>query len=681
QYIMGRGIGCVHDYSRSLEQGYLPILIERIKDKSITYETKVFVSLERSPLIEANNQGTDFLIADRFGAGAYLTESQKAEADQRWQNWQATEREETVAYLQTTITNSDPAPRYAWYKAPRPAYVGDSKTRRIPINCAFSQGFGRFSDDRVFCTVKLNDLPLSQEEIAVLVKPGETIVIDVAIPHQPVSEARARALLQQNLTERLQACRTYWENRRSEAARIEIPEKPVYEMLQAGPIHLDISTYGNQPEGTLTPTIGVYSALGSESWPIILYFDSIGLHDKARRCIQYFYDKQHNNGFMRNFGSYMLETGAVLWVTAEHYAYTRDDDWLMSLMPGIHKACQYLLAWRENNKRPELKGKGYGMLEGRSSDTPDDESRMYLLNAYTYKGLAEIAKACLSLDPDCWQPILDEIALYRQDIRDSLVNNLAKGPVVPLNDGTWCPTCAPWAGGNGPVSLYTDSHNWYTHGSFVTRDSHMNTLTFCGIIDAEESLAELFMQYHCELFFHKNVRPSQPYYARHPYLHLLRGEAKAFIKNYYNALTSLADRETYSFWEHYFHASPHKTHEEGCFLMESRWMLYLEAGDTLRLLQGVPSRWLKAGQSIRLDDVASYFGHFSLTVTSKLDDGFINADIRFHDLDRIPVSVVIRLPHPEEKTVRSLSGGTLSERPDEYLIDIKQGQASLVVHY
>ncbi len=82
--------------------------------------------------------------------------------------------------------------------------------------------------------------------------------------------------------------------------------------------------------------------------------------------------------------------------------------------------------------------------------------------------------------------------------------------------------------------------------------------------------AEFIMNYQCEQFYVKNVRPSQPYYSRHPYLHLLRSESKAFIRNYYNALTSLADRETYSFWEHYFHASPHKTHEEGCFLMESR---------------------------------------------------------------------------------------------------------------
>ena len=38
-----------------------------------------------------------------------------------------------------------------------------------------------------------------------------------------------------------------------------------------------------------------------------------------------------------------------------------------------------------------------------------------------------------------------------------------------------------------------------------------------------------------------------------------------------------------------------KTHEEGWFLMQTRWMLYLEDGDRLRLLPGIPRRWLAAG--------------------------------------------------------------------------------------
>jgi hypothetical protein len=59
------------------------------------------------------------------------------------------------------------------------------------------------------------------------------------------------------------------------------------------------------------------------------------------------------------------------------------------------------------------------------------------------------------------------------------------------------------------------------------------------------------------------------------------------------------------FYEHFHGASPHKTHEEAWFLMAGGWMHYLEAGDTLRLLPGIPRAHLSSGQCER---VASFFG-------------------------------------------------------------------------
>ncbi len=86
------------------------------------------------------------------------------------------------------------------------------------------------------------------------------------------------------------------------------------------------------------------------------------------------------------------------------------------------------------------------------------------------------------------------------------------------------------------------------------------------------------------------------------------GMVKPFLKTYYNTFSALADRETYTFWEHLYHASPHKTHEEAWFLMETRWMLYMEDGSTLRLLNTIPREWMEDGKTIELNDVQSYFG-------------------------------------------------------------------------
>ena len=79
----------------------------------------------------------------------------------------------------------------------------------------------------------------------------------------------------------------------------------------------------------------------------------------------------------------------------------------------------------------------------------------------------------------------------------------------------------------------------------------------------------------------------------------------AFLSLYYHQIAALADRGTYTFWEHYFGASPHKTHEEGWFLMQTRWMLWLEHGETLNLQPAVPRAWLKDGKCIELERVAT----------------------------------------------------------------------------
>ena len=155
----------------------------------------------------------------------------------------------------------------------------------------------------------------------------------------------------------------------------------------------------------------------------------------------------------------------------------------------------------------------------------------------------------------------------------------------------------------------------------------------------------------------RNAGYSQPYYVRHDYAQLRRGEAAAFIKTYYNQFSALADRETYTFWEHYFGASPHKTHEEGWFLMQTRWMLWLEDGATLRLLTGVPRAWLEQGKAIKLEKVASYFGKLSLTVNSQVRAGCIEAEVKFHEPARKPRQVMLRLPHPlGSKAVRCTGG-------------------------
>jgi hypothetical protein len=444
-FAIGRGIGCERDLKRYLDEGILPILHADIKDNDIFYACTTFVSTEISKLKEETLRGTHYIVADEFGNGRKFTEEQEALLKSKLQE-ETKREEETVLYFQVKAINTLNVPKYAWFKVPTPGkenYTFDN-----------DNGFSLSEVGKVFCVAKLNDNPIPQEEVAILLKPGESIKFEFFIPHMPITENRAEALLKTNFTEKLNECRDFWKVKLSKAANIELPEKRIEEMIKAGLLHIDLITYGLEPDEVVTPTVGKYSAIGSESWPIIRFMDSMGWHKLARRSIMFFIEKQRENGFIQTFDNYMLETGAVLWSIGEHYRYTKDDNWIKEIMNKIIKSCEFIIEWRNRNKKNELIGKGYGMLEGQMADCPDREMRIYMLNGLQYLGLKRISQILLHINPEYSKKLAKEVESFREDIRTSLFESLSKGMAVPLGDGTWCPTISPWPGESGPLCLF-----------------------------------------------------------------------------------------------------------------------------------------------------------------------------------------------------------------------------------
>jgi len=672
-FMLGRGFSCVHAVNRRLEDGTLPILHAKVADGGISYKLVAFVGLERTKLTAENLRGTHFMVADGH-AGGHMFTPQQQELYESLLPAEMERDEETVLYMRVQATNTAPSPRYAWLRAPKPSAGASSYDPK--------GGFGRFDESgRVYCTARLEGQSLPQEEIAVLVAPGRTATFDCFIPHRPLDRKRGKLLASQDFETRHAECRRFWREKLDSSAQVHVPEKRIDEMIRAGLLHLDLVTYGLEPRGTLASTIGVYCPIGSESSPIIQFMDSMGWHDAAQRALQYFLDKQHADGFIQNFGGYMLETGAALWSMGEHFRYTRDEAWVKRIAPKLVKSCEFLLDWRGKNKKPELRGKGYGMIDGKVGD-PEDPFRIFMLNGYAYMGLSRVAEMLGDIDPTYSKRLKRQANAFKRDIRTAFFEALAASPVVPLGDGTWCPTVPPWAGGRAPIALLAAEGNWYTHGTFTARDSLVGPLyaVFQEVIDPDEDAVRGLLEYHAELMHTRNVALSQPFYSRHPWIHLKRGEVKAFLKAYYNGFAGLADRETYSFWEHYFRASPHKTHEEGWFLMQTRWMLYMEQGHTLRLLPGVPRAWLENGKCIRLDNVATYFGPVSLQVESKLDEGVIEATVGCRSKAR-PRQVELRLPHPEGMKATEATGGVYNADRESVLVKPFDGKAEIQLQF
>jgi hypothetical protein len=680
QIRFGRGWGPVEAISRRLEDGALPILHATLADGDVRYELTGFVSLETSPLDAGHLRGTHHLVADGHADGHMFTTAQQA-LFERLLPEEMEQEEETVLHLRVEAVNTAAVPRYAWFRGAWPQADSGHTPRPGGYSLEPATGFTVLGSGRVYAVSRLDGGPLSRQEEAVLVEPGERSTYELVLPHRPVSRERAARLAASRFEERHAECRRFWRARLATAARVELPEPRIAEMIQAGLLHLDLVAYGREPDGPLAATIGLYAPIGSDSSPIIQFMDSMGWHGEARRALAHFLEKQHDDGFMQNFGGYMLETGAVLWSLGEHYRYTRDDAFVRSIEPNLAKAARFVLDWRRRNLREDLRGRGYGMLEGKTAD-PEDPFRSFMLNGYHYLGLQRVSEMLRNVDPAESSRLAREAEELRADIRRGFLEAMARSPAVPLGDGTWVPTVPPWVGYRGPVSLYADGGQWFTHGAFPVRDSLLGPLyaVFQEVIDPLSTEATFALQAHNELMTDRNVAFSQPYYSRHPVLHLRRGEVNAFSKAFYGAAASLADRETYTFWEHYFHASPHKTHEEAWFLMENRWRLYLEEGDTLSLLPGVPRAYLEDGKTIEVDGMKSYFGPIRLSVRSEAARGRIVA--RFDcPSDRGLKRVRLRLPHPEGRRAVRVRGGSYRPEDETVVIEGFSGRADVTLEF
>ncbi|MDO8586293.1 MAG: hypothetical protein Q7T82_04575 [Armatimonadota bacterium] len=669
RYVAGRGVGCGENFTRRLEDGVLPILHGQLIDDDVTYDYTAFAALESSKLTPGNLRGTHYLVADGHAIGHTFTESQEAQYAALLPG-EMDRDEEAVLFLRIEAVNTGSAPRYAWFKS-----VWSDQT---PYSFDGAAGFGMLQDGRVFCVSTIDGGPLPKEEIAVLLAPGKTAVLEAFVPHSPISRERAERLAKQDFDRRHSECSDFWKGKLASAATVRLPEKRLEEMTRAGLLHLDLITYGLEPDEPVTPCVGVYCPIGSESAPIVQFMDSIGWNSVARRALRYFLDKQHDDGFMQNYGRYMLETGAVLWSIGEHYRYTRDDQWAAEIAPKLLKSCDYMLRWRERNRKEELRGRGYGMLDGKVAD-PNDPYHIFMLNGYAYLGLSRTAEMLRSVNPTESERLARAADDLKQDIRDTLFETMARSPVVPLGDGTWCPTAPAWAEADGPVCLLTDAaEGWTPHGTIGIRDSALGPLylAFQEVVEPDEPAAAWLLNYVTELLHMRNVAFSQPYYSRHPWLNLRLGQVNAFLKAHYNALASLADRETYTFTEHYFFVSNHKTHEEGWFLMQMRWMLYMEQGEDLKLLPGIPRTWMENGKSIELDGMVSYFGPLSLRVESRLDDGYVTASAKVNS-DRPPKRIGIRLPHPKGKKASGVEGGRYDAETETIWVEHFGGEAKV----
>jgi hypothetical protein len=89
---------------------------------------------------------------------------------------------------------------------------------------------------------------------------------------------------------------------------------------------------------------------------------------------------------------------------------------------------------------------------------------------------------------------------------------------------------------------------------------------------------------------------------------------------------------------------------------------------------------LAEGKEIKLKNMVSYFGNFSLEVHSNIENGVISASLSC-DPERKPAAIILRLPHPANNKARSVSGGVYDPKTETVKIAPFTGKVNVELKF
>ena len=666
QFDLGPGEHARPAITRHLEDGSLPILHSIQHEKNIEYDMTAFAGLETQLLTPENNRGTEHSAAYAFGA---LSENRLPWQERAAKIASLDRSEEVILRIRVKLRNISQTPAYAFFSGAEAALPSEEFAARPP----FEHGMSLIAPDRCAALTLLDGKPVHSVENSVLVWPGEERIVDMLIPNYPLPLDRARKLAQTEFSTHYQAVQKYWNDLLDRMAQVSIPEKGIHDRLRAGLLHLYLATTGEQ-NGILLPNVGIrYSPIGSESYPIIAAFAEAGLIDEAKRALEFFFERQNQDGSITTYSTYQNEAGPFLWTVGKVYHLCRDREWLAAHLPAIRKSCDYLIKWRRGNMDEAAKlGGYYGLAKGKVDD-PVEYFHSFFLNAGSFGGLSRMADILPDIDPEYAAMLTEECRNYRQDILTALEAEEGKAPATPAENGFWVQPPPPWTGMIGDPAYHAEGGRWTYHGAVFYRTLINSDLScgYYGVDDPRSPLMTRLLRANAWPHSVENAAFCQPYYLRHDYLHLIRGEVKSFLRIFYNQLAAMQDRETYSHWEHYF-SIVHKSHEEAWFLKTIFWMLYMADGTAARLGSGIPRAWMKPGQRIAAQGLRTEFGKLDFQILP--EQNRCRAEFSFE----YPVErVLFRLPDHLERRPVSCTGGEYDPVTETVTVSCNSGKITL----
>jgi hypothetical protein len=393
---------------------------------------------------------------------------------------------------------------------------------------------------------------------------------------------------------------------------------------------------------------------------------------------------------------YNLNHGWILWTLAEHYLFTRDQQFLRAQLPRILKAADWIISERQATKQMQEDGGPvweYGLLPAGQLEDNEEFQYWYAVNAYAYRGLRAAALAVSEVDQTEGSRLMRESVNYRGDIRNASLRSMAAAPVVPLRDGTHVPMVP------SRTSLHGREFGWIRN---ILYGPH--AMVDCGIFGSDEEVTTWTLQdLEDNLFMAEDSLsiPDSDWFSRggvalQPNLvntfvsYTERGQASQALRALHNtfAISFYPDVTAFTEWVPALGRSGgpfYKTSDEAAFVTWLRLMLVRESGEDLVLTSAAPRAWFAPTKSIEVKGAATLLGQVGFRVASDSDQGVIHARVDLHARKELK-NVILYLRHPDEKKMRRVEVNgqhwkDLDADREWIRVPKWEGRAEIVAHY
>ena len=488
---------------------------------------------------------------------------------------------------------------------------------------------------------------------------GETSTILLKLASPPVAADAVDELASLDVVPSRAATVRYWEDWLARGARFEVPEPAVNDLFRANLWHaLLLPRQRTDANGVaridLPYSNFAYGQLNAD-WPInqAVYVDYMlyGLRGHfavaEEEFAAMFHTQQKADGRIGGYADWGVYSPGMLYSIAQNYLLSGDRASFERLLPVSLKALDWCL-------REVAIGKSSlaapGLIVAPLNDLTHDARAWAFPNAYFVAGLEKFGRALAAYGHPRAAGVSATARQMRANVERAFACASVRSPVVQLADGTWnnyvpCDTLTP--------RRLLDV--WYP----TDVDSGPLHLARLSAIDPRGWLASAMLDDHEDnLFLNQWGMANEPVYNQQATVYLLRDEPEAAIRAFYSMMAcafshhQLTPLEHRWAWGQYY--MPPSTDGAWFELYRNLLLNELSGEDSLLIGQAIPRAWLVDGKRIAIENAPTYFGAVDVNIDSAAARGSLSAKVEFRD-DRRPRTLLVRLRHPERKTLRSVT--------------------------